>query len=63
MVDDIMIEDVWVKMFSFHIGCPCPNEKIKDLFISFVKERLSKDAKEEQIYNLFPDFINYLGEW
>ena len=62
-IDDIAIEDIWVKIFSFHIGCPCPNERIKEQFIHFVNERRTDDTKEQDVYDLFPLFINYLGEW
>jgi hypothetical protein len=63
MIDDIAIEDVWVKIFSFHVGCPCPSERIKERFIAFAKENLKEDSQEQDIYDLFPIFINYLGEW
>ena len=40
-----------------------PTRPAKEPFITFAKENLKEDSKEQDIYDLFPIFINYLGEW
>ena len=62
-IDKIAIEDIWVNVISFHIGCPCPDERIKERFMHFVNERLTDNMTEQDVYDLFPQFINYLGSW
>ena len=59
-----LIEDAWAYAFAMSPGTKLRNEKIKEKFIVFAKERLvSKQSTQEEIINLIPSFINYLGEW
>ena len=44
-----LIEDMWAKMFALSLGVSCPNEK--DI----------PEDDEQYIYDLLPEFINYLA--
>ena len=33
---EIIIDDLWTKLFALHIGCKCPNERVKEKFINFI---------------------------
>ncbi len=58
-----LIEDSWAYAFAMSLGTKQPNEKIKARFIVFAKERLPLTATQDDIINIIPNFINYLGEW
>jgi hypothetical protein len=68
-------DDAWSRMFAMILGTRQPHNDIKEKFRGFIEERLRRD-KEERLYalqlspcseqdiiNLFPDFIEYLGDW
>ena len=58
------LDDYWAKMFALHIGCPCPNEIVKEKFIGFVlmNRKDNTQLTEEFVFNQLPSFINYLAE-
>ncbi len=58
-----LIEDSWAYAFAMSLGTSQPSEKIKERFIVFAKERLPLTATQDDIINIIPNFINYLGEW
>jgi hypothetical protein len=60
----IMLDDYWAKVFALHIGCPCPNQKVKERFFSFVisNRENNQPLTEEFVFNQLPSFINYLAE-
>ena len=58
-----LIEDSWAYAFAMSLGTKQPSEKIKARFIVFAKDRLSLTATGDDVINIIPDFINYLGEW
>lgn len=62
-----MVDDWWCQLFAMRLGAPLPSEKIKFRFISFVEERCSEVGSwritDDDLSNLFPEFIDRLGEW
>ena len=36
MTNKILIDDLWTKLFALHIGCKCPNERVKEKFNNFI---------------------------
>jgi hypothetical protein len=65
---EIIIDDLWTKLFALHIGCKCPNERVKEKFINFILTLKNDQAPdnhltEEFVFSQFPKFINYLAEY
>tara|TARA_R110000824_G_scaffold11428_3_gene49863 strand:+ start:2752 stop:2958 length:207 start_codon:yes stop_codon:yes gene_type:complete len=62
--EHILIEDLWTKLFAFHLGAQCPNERAKEKFIYFVLSgrRGQEPLTEEFVFKQLPKFINYLAE-
>ncbi len=62
-----MIDDWWCQLFAMRLGAPTPSEKTKHRFISFVEDRChevgSWKVTDDDLCNLFPEFIDRLGEW
>ena len=60
----VVLEDLWAKLFAFHLGSHCPNERAKEKFIHFVlSERHEQEPlTEEFVFKQLPRFINYLAE-
>jgi hypothetical protein len=63
--DEILIEDLWAKIFALHIGCSCPNDRVKEKFIHYVLANRVGDIRltEDFVFSQFPTFINYLAEY
>ena len=63
--DEILIEDLWAKIFALHIGCSCPNDWVKEKFIHYVLANRVGDIRltEDFVFSQFPTFINYLAEY
>ena len=59
-----VLDDLWTKLFAFHLGAQCPNERAKEKFIYFVlSERHGQEPlTEEFVFKQLPRFINYLAE-
>ena len=59
-----VLDDLWTKLFAFHLGAQCPNERAKERFIYFVlAERHEQEPlTEEFVFKQLPKFINYLAE-
>jgi hypothetical protein len=62
--EQIILDDYWAKVFALHIGCPCPNKKVKVRFFDFVisNRKENQPLTEEFVFNQLPSFINYLAE-
>ena len=65
---EIIIDDLWTKIFALHVGCKCPNDRVKEKFINFIlalKNNQESDAylTEEFVFSQFPEFINDLAEY
>ena len=62
--EQIILDDHWAKAFAFHIGCPCPNKKVKEKFFDFIASNRKENQAltEEFVFNQLPSFINYLAE-
>ena len=66
----IKIDDLWTQIYAQQIGCPCPNKRVKELFIHYVLTSLEEKGgvvgteklDDKFIYDQFPKFINYLAE-
>ncbi len=60
----VVLDDLWTKLFAFHLGAQCPNERAKEKFIHFVlAERHEQEPlTEEFVFEQLPKFINYLAE-
>ena len=60
----LFLDDMWAKLFAFHIGSACPNARAKQKFIQFcLSERVNQETlTEEFIFKQLPSFINYLSE-
>jgi len=65
MTNKILIDDLWAKLFALHIGCKCPNKRVKEKFIHFVLDHRNNNDQltEEYVFSQFPEFINYLAEY
>ena len=65
MTNKILIDDLWTKLFALHIGCKCPNERVKEKFINFILSNMEDGdhLTEESVFLQFPEFINYLAEY
>ena len=54
-------------MFAMRLGAPLPSEKIKLKFINFVEGRCQEvgswKIRDEDLTELFSEFIDDLGEW
>ena len=63
--DEIIIEDLWAKIFALHIGCPCPNDSVKQKFIHYVLDNRidGQHLTEDFVFSQFSEFINYLAEF
>ena len=60
----LFLDDMWTKLFAFHIGSACPNRRVKQRFIRFcLAERVNQETlTEEFVFKQLPKFINYLAE-
>lgn len=60
----LFLDDMWAKLFAFHIGTACPNGRVKQKFIRFcLAERVNQETlTEEFVFKQLPSFINYLAE-
>tara|TARA_R110002126_G_scaffold118602_3_gene258861 strand:- start:1600 stop:1827 length:228 start_codon:yes stop_codon:yes gene_type:complete len=60
----LFLDDMWTKLFAFHIGTACPNKRAKRKFIHFcLAERVNQETlTEEFVFKQLPSFINYLAE-
>ena len=60
----LFLDDMWAKLFAFHIGSACPNKRVKQKFIHFcLSERVNQETlTEEFVFKQLPSFINYLSE-
>ena len=60
----LFLDDMWTKLFAFHIGSACPNQRVKQRFIRFcLAERVNQETfTEEFVFKQLPKFINYLAE-
>ena len=65
MTNKILIDDLWTKLFALHIGCRCPNKRVKEKFINFILSNMDDGdhLTEESVFSQFPEFINYLAEY
>jgi hypothetical protein len=60
----LFLDDMWTKLFAFHIGTVCPNDRVKQKFIHFCLDgRVNQEElSEEFVFKQLPSFINYLAE-
>jgi len=60
----VVLDDLWTKLFAFHLGAQCPNERAKEKFIYFVLSgrQGQEPLTEEFVFKQLPKFINYLAE-
>ena len=61
------LDDWWGQLWGNRIAAKTPNKKMKERFFRYVYNRCrdvgSFKIKDDDIGNLFSDYINYLGEW
>ena len=54
-------------MFAMRLGAPLPSERIKLRFIGFVEDRCSEvgswKIRDEDLTELFSEFLDELGGW
>ena len=61
----IAFDDAWSRMFVMILGTALPDNKVKDSFLEFVKDWSmhvdgNLSASENDIIELFPDFLDTL---
>jgi hypothetical protein len=62
------VDDAWAYAFVMSLGTRTPNDATKQKFIEFVSDTLMSvegnlTCKTDDIINIIPDFIEYLGDW
>jgi hypothetical protein len=64
----LSVDDAWSRIFAMILGTRQPNDKVKEEFILFIKERLSDAGmgltalSEDDTMSLFPEFLEYLAD-
>ena len=61
-------DDAWSRIFAMILGTRLPHAEIKEKFCEFIRAHCmgttgELSCSEQDIIDLFPDFIEYLGDW
>ena len=62
------VDDAWAYAFVMSLGTRTPSDEMKQKFIEFVSTTLmgidgDLSCSTDDIINMIPDFIEYLGDW
>jgi len=61
------VDDWWCQLFAMRLGAPLPSERIKLRFIGFVEDRCTEvgswKIRDEDLTELFSEFLDELGGW
>ena len=62
MIEDD-IDEFWCYLFAMRIGSKLPKDRVKNKFITFVKQEVIRDnLNEEELLKLFITFLENLSE-
>ena len=62
------VDDAWADAFVMSLGTRTPSDEMKQKFSEFVSSTLmgrdgDRSCSTDDIINMIPDFIEYLGDW